>query len=99
MEKFKALLSVTVILFVMFAVFAIYTSIRVTTNIIKTVFSEMFSREGVKKLTDNLFYGSILVLVLHFSEISTLTLTDVDLIIFIGLVLLIKPIEKIIMKS
>lgn len=99
MKRFKSLLTIAVLFVVMLAMAATYFLFKTLAFIVGSLLEALFSDKGVQKLMDNVFYGSVFIIILHASEISILSLSGVDLAVFIGLTLLLKPLEKLIIKS
>jgi uncharacterized membrane protein len=99
MKKLKMALLVSIIFLAITVMALIYILFKTVSFVFVELAKALFSDKGVKKLMDNIFYGSIFVIILHASEVSTLTLAGPDLAIFIGLTLLLKPLEKLIIKS
>lgn len=57
-------------------------------------FHALFSRRGFAKLTDSLFYGSLMVLFFDQAGVSLISLNNSEKVVFFIIVLLIKPLQK-----
>lgn len=98
MIKFIAYFWLIIALSILGIVGGVYYLSKVIVFILKSLFEDLLSAQGAKNIVDNVFHGLLLVLILHYSGVANINLKDFDLVMFIALTLLIKPIYKLIIK-
>jgi hypothetical protein len=73
-------------------------AIKTASFILLALYEALLSPEGILKVLDSLFYGMLVVLLLHYTGILPQVFNNHGLIISWTMVVLLKPIEKIIVN-
>jgi hypothetical protein len=99
MEKLKLVLYALLIVTTLILSVVVYLGLKIIWAMLVSLYETFFTKAGLLKLIDALYYGSAMVLILDFTSISPIALEGIDLVAFILMVLLLKPLEKSIIKS